>query len=234
MKQYLQEKHPVILAVLREFKKPLNKVIDAFLNKNRNKVFKNNSYETFKSFCNILNDAGIPFWLTFGTLLGAIREKSFINHDLDIDVGVFDDTDFVLLDKELRGHGFVMKRKIEVFSSIESEFGFELTYALNDVSIDIFVFSQKDKFVYTHDFLQGEMWGSKIIYNIVRTLKLPFDGLEEYSFLGNKVYIPKNYGTYLSSHYGDSYMTPDPSWSTTTSPAATVIEGSIGISTVLV
>ena len=40
----------------------------------------------------LLDEAGIPFILAFGTLLGAIREKDFIKNDPDIDL-IIDDED---------------------------------------------------------------------------------------------------------------------------------------------
>ena len=37
----------------------------------------------------ILNDEDIVFWLMYGTLLGAVRNNSFIEHDTDDDIGFF-------------------------------------------------------------------------------------------------------------------------------------------------
>jgi lipopolysaccharide cholinephosphotransferase len=48
--------------------------------------------ECIKSLCeikNILDDAGIKYWLDEGTLLGAVRDGKFISWDTDIDIGTF-------------------------------------------------------------------------------------------------------------------------------------------------
>ena len=37
----------------------------------------------------VLNDESIVFWLMYGTLLGAIRDDSFIKYDSDTDLGFF-------------------------------------------------------------------------------------------------------------------------------------------------
>lgn len=63
----------------------------------------------FKSLCEKNN---YRFFLAYGTLLGAIREKDFIEHDEDIDLGaLFEDKDVLLsMLFELRDNGFEVIR----------------------------------------------------------------------------------------------------------------------------
>lgn len=58
----------------------------------------------------VFDNAGITFFLFFGTLLGAIREKDFILYDADVDVGVLG-KDIIRvrdLEKELKDLGYDM------------------------------------------------------------------------------------------------------------------------------
>ena len=61
-------------------KKPFNSI--------RSYFFRKNVLKTFQKLLSILEEEKIEAFLVFGTLLGAIREKGFIKHDLDLDFGV--------------------------------------------------------------------------------------------------------------------------------------------------
>jgi len=43
--------------------------------------------DNFNYVVEAMNRAGLEFWLSFGTLLGAVREHDFIAHDIDTDIG---------------------------------------------------------------------------------------------------------------------------------------------------
>lgn len=43
--------------------------------------------QNFNDVVDAMNRQGLEFWLSFGTLLGAVREHDFISHDIDTDIG---------------------------------------------------------------------------------------------------------------------------------------------------
>jgi phosphorylcholine metabolism protein LicD len=47
---------------------------------------KNQALDNLREIVETLNELGLKWWLDAGTLLGAIREKGFIEHDRDIDI----------------------------------------------------------------------------------------------------------------------------------------------------
>lgn len=229
-KIFIKDSFPIFSRILRRILSPYIKYKNKKYRKLRNINFQDKAVKVFSQFCEALNEANIEYWLTFGTLLGAIREKGFISHDLDIDVAVFSDVDFEIMHEKLIRKGFKLSRKIEIYTNNASEVGFEKNYTKDSVSIDIFVFHKGEEYiVYTHDFLDSTTIGGLTIYNVVRRLTLPLNGFIDYTFLNNKVLIPQNYPEYLSAHYGSDYMIPNPKWTTRTSPIAKVIDGAIGI-----
>ena len=75
-------------------------------------IDKEKAFENLCLFKEIADRNGFRFFLAYGTLLGAIREKDFIDHDEDIDLGAdYQDVElFMSMLFELRDHGFEVAR----------------------------------------------------------------------------------------------------------------------------
>ena len=75
-------------------------------------INKEKAFENLCLFKEIADRNGFKFFLAYGTMLGAVREKDFIAHDEDIDLGAdFQDVNlFLAMLFELRDKGFEVAR----------------------------------------------------------------------------------------------------------------------------
>ena len=140
----------------------------------------------------VMDRRGIKFWLLYGTLLGAVRDKNFIAWDNDIDLGFyFDDVEEIykaLL--ELRTLDFDIFRVTATSAYVQVR--------RNGVYIDMVLWSRQhetmwrcDEYSEPNDF---------------------FSDLVEWPFLDTTFLVPREYEEYLRMHYcGDKWRTPDPS-----------------------
>lgn len=143
----------------------------------------------------ILQEIGVDFFLCEGTLLGAIRENKFLDHDKDIDIGIFYENE---------------EKTNKIIECIKKEFNILYTWASTDLGIteislktnpkiDLFFYFEENNFKYnvcyykkqnTKDYL-----AKKYVYKKFQ--------LKEFLFLDNVFYIPGNPEEYLSAKYGD-------------------------------
>ncbi len=180
----------------------------------QNKIFLQNAPEIMTRIDTIFKELNIPYWLEYGTLLGAVREKNFIKHDLDIDLGLFlkdySDENLNIFEK----YGFKLIRRIIID---DAKYGLEESYAYKGVTIDLFYFSKNKKGFYSHGFRNeyGKSWSKTIKDNgglIVREIYFPYSGFDEIDFLDRKYPIPKDTHSHLKAFYGDNYMIPNAQW----------------------
>ena len=188
-----------------------------FIRSNRKKAFDKNGVKVLKEFDAVMNSIGIPYSVFAGTLLGAVREKGFIKHDLDIDTMIFNSDYSDKIQKELENKGFRLHHYYLIDDGTK---GREETYVKDDVSIDIFYIYGDDTFpTYQCDFheLQGctshEDSMIKFGYLAARRLEFPVSReVKRVPFENIEVNVIANAQEWLTYRYGDDFMTPDPSF----------------------
>lgn len=162
-------------------------------------------------------EAGKPYTLVYGSLLGAVREKGFIPHDYDIDIALWADEDYSSVFNALRKIGFEPCRRIEVDSGV---FGLEQTWKYKGVYIDFFFFFPAGDGTYygTEFYCQpgcrnwtesiSRFGGLQVLKTLLplrkQTERVPFEGIE--------VSVTIDALAFIKEYYGPSWRTPDPSF----------------------
>ena len=141
----------------------------------------------------LLDEKHLPFYLCFGTLLGAVRNHGLIPGDEDIDIYVTDET-------KLRSIlPFMYDRGLKVVRINE---GMVYSFRLNGGAyIDIYI---------QRSITGISIWKS-YCYSLASNCYTPqklLDGYIEIDFLEGKYLIPKNYEALLELWYGKTWRTP--------------------------
>lgn len=202
------------------FKQLLSPIYSWFLNNQNRKLnsnFKKYGLETLQDFDKIMIENNIHYAVFAGTLLGAIREKGFLKHDIDIDTVMFYKDYDPKIHQILTENGFQLKHKYEIENGRK---GLELTYCKHNVGIDIFfIYSDQNFPTYQCDFHEVSGTSShehsmqKYGYVATRRIEFPISyHTRRVPFETIYVNIPQNAEEWLCYRYGKDYMTPDPTF----------------------
>jgi hypothetical protein len=146
-----------------------------------------------------LTDAGVDWWLTDGTLLGFHRDRAFIPHDTDLDLGVLDSTWTAAADTQLTRAGFQVRRWYGAEGCAFHQVTRDGVYA------DLFRFYPAPRGLYhscfiCFDYATGLARRVDFHYPPFRTHATDWDGVT--------VRIPTNTSQYLAAKYGHDWRTP--------------------------
>ena len=187
------------------------KIFWTIVEKRKNKGLHKLGYTYLNQIEVELEKAGIKSFITYGTLLGIIREGKFIGHDSDIDIGVIYDSSFSWerLENVLNNVGMKKKHQFVLDGNIT-----EQTYICGELSIDFFLFYQYDneqQVAYAYFRKPDETYEDdsfEVSRNIVPAVKeIKKNENEKGCFL-----IPQNAEEFLEKVYGKNWKIPDPNW----------------------
>lgn len=140
----------------------------------------------------LFDNKGVEFYLAFGTLLGAVRNKDIIPGDEDIDVFVDDENKFIKIIPYLAENGVLLVRH-----KAKTVYSFRMN---KNCYIDVYILS---KLPITN------IWSTYCVkLDTYVTPKKYFKGYETIEFLGATFKCPKNPERLLEFWYGKDWRTP--------------------------
>lgn len=161
-----------------------------------------------KDFSALMDGNSIPYWLEFGSLLGAYRDKKFIVNDFDIDVGAYL-SDAQRIYDVLTNNGFSLIREFHV----RGENGLEQTYEYAGTTIDVFYFFNRDGFIYCNGFYDAIKQSLDKYFDIcVCEFKFKKFNISKIDFLGLQVSVPEDTELHIIEVYGNTYKVYDPNF----------------------
>ena len=133
----------------------------------------------------------IPFFLIFGTLLGAVREKDFISYDNDVDLAcLWEDRDKILaLNPQFEALGYTIETHIS---------DYDINYIKDGEKIEVWLFE---------DMSDVRLYDKKRCNNI-KYLKEYFEKTELVDLRGKSFPAPSNPRKFLEVTYGSTWVIP--------------------------
>lgn len=190
-----------------------------YLAEKRKKVFHQNALNTLKQFDECMRAHDFKYVLMFGSMLGAVREKGFISHDMDMDVAMWYEDYTPEIKTALESAGFKLIHYHEIDGGVSAK---EDTYEKDGISIDIFfIYPAIDEYPYICSKWHGangcitkQQSMKKYGYIEGKRLELPFHSkdIEYVPFESLSLPIPVNAHEILKFYYGEDYLSPNKTW----------------------
>lgn len=139
----------------------------------------------------ILEDAGLPYFLVGGTLLGIVREGGLLAHDRDVDVAVLEEDITPKIKLKLKSY-----KQFAAESECISETG-QLVFVFDEVHFDIFPMTKKgERRYFNQSGIHGLWWPAELV-------EKPWSEIE---YRGIKWNAPSSPEEFLTHMYGDWRM----------------------------
>lgn len=164
------------------------------------------SIECLKLVTDEFDKNDIPYWLDYGTLLGAYRSSTLISYDYDMDIGVeikFADKIKNVLENAILDYKFEKLPHAKWIDERLYQIKFKKRDNIDPLFLDVYFFNRHDKYLYSSFLTKDQHFKCKT--NINQIEKLDLIKLGEYHFK-----CPNDVPKFLKIRYGDDFMTPQP------------------------
>ena len=162
------------------------------------------SIECLKLVTDEFDENNVPYWLDYGTLLGAYRGSTLISYDYDMDIGVeikYSDKIKSILEKAILDSKF---EKLPIAKWIDNkiyQIKFKKQEDVDPLYLDVYFFDRVDNYLYSNFFTKDQNYKCKT--NISQIEKLESIKLGDFYFK-----CPNDVPKFLKIRYGDDFMIP--------------------------
>lgn len=191
--------------------------------KKATKRIQKNGSKVIRFISSVGDKHGLPYFFDMGTLLGIIRENNFIGHDLDVDVGVFCNSE----DSKKRTINLIAKSgaKIKYIFVIDGAEIVEASFIYKKIKFDLNFYKNVDDqsicyLMYrnpNHQYENNQFDVVELSCTLIRSTK-------SIMFCNCLVNIPENPDLYLSERYGSNWMIPDKNYVYWQGPSAKCLD----------
>lgn len=194
--------------------RPMIKIINQIKFKQQVRKMRKNGLEMLNMADKAFNSMGVKAFLSFGTLLGAYRDKGFIAYDPDVDLGVLDTNLPDNMVEIMAKYGFHLHKQNLIPTTGKV---IEDTYIYKGIHLDVFHYFEENDDFYT---LVAQLHETKDWKEANDTDGFPCEKVSviktdfhRQPFMGIEVYMPIKTHEWLVDMYSETYMTPIKNWS---------------------
>ncbi|ACV22264.1 LPS biosynthesis protein [Slackia heliotrinireducens] len=190
------------------------------------KAVEQNGLKTASAVVSIMENSGFEPVLSFGTLLGAVREHDLIHGDNDIDLGIIvdynDDETWRKVRSVLEEGGYQLLRQYSYSGSIT-----EQAYGADGFSFDVWGFLREPDGRHLRSFYHCRI--DEGVYHSdrdrsIKYIDMPVFENRRYTKVGEyQLPVPINAEQMVAAVYGDDWQTPNPNFVAGT--GFTLVEG---------
>ena len=194
--------------------RPIIKIINQLKFKQQVRKMRKNGLEMLCMADKAFNSMGVKAFLSFGTLLGAYRDKGFIAYDPDVDLGVLDANLPENMIEVMAKYGFHLHKQnfIQTTGKV-----IEDTYIYKGIHLDVFHYFEENNDFYTlvAQLHETKDWKEANANDGFPCEKVPVvkTDFHRQPFMGIEVYMPIKTHEWLVDMYSETYMTPIKNWS---------------------
>lgn len=217
--------HPILLKVYRQ---SFGLIKTKFYFGLQKKALQKKGYSIIEQVDQALTEQGAQYFVDCGTLLGLIRDNKLIEHDKDMDFGIYFNKNFTPKDLDSAMLNMGMKRDHAYFYKGKVA---EISYNNGITNVDFFrhIETKEHSLIYVFYRKPDTKYPDNKSYTVLEMHRASIKGLKRFKSGSIETFVPINSEEYLESAYSSNWRTPDPDWRYLFEPGLVEIEGEYGI-----